>query len=135
MHAGVAERPTAGLPERWVRVGPSGRWAGFTVCGLIGLALAMAWTLALTIGTDRPAWLVPLLAGSMVGAMLTVGAIDGVVAGRSRLVCFHDEFAALAVAAGLVGLFQQQSSVAHVDLPYFLAIVGIFARVESLGKS
>lgn len=132
MHAGVAEHATARLTERWLRVGPSGRWAGFTVCGIVGLGLAMAWTLALTVVTDRPAWLVPLLAGGMVAAMLSVGAIDGVVAGRPRLVCFHDEFAALAVAAGLVALTGQPVlPTLDIAVPG-LAIFLVFGRLGCL---
>jgi hypothetical protein len=92
----------------------------------------MVWTLGLAVVTDRPAWLVPLLAGGMVAAMLTVGAIDGVVAGRPRLVCFHDEFAAIVVAIGLVAL-TGQPLLPTLDLAVpGLAIFLVFGRLGCL---
>ena len=104
MHARQGYGPTSRLPERWVRVGPAGRWAGFTGCGLVGLAVAAAWTLALALATGRPAWLVLVLAGSMLTALLAVAAGEALLTGRPRLVCFHGEAAALTVAAAAAAL-------------------------------
>jgi Prolipoprotein diacylglyceryl transferase len=107
MHETLGRRPISRLPARWVRVGPAGRWAGFTLCGLVGLTLGVAWTLALASAAGRPGWLVLVLAGGMVAALLAVAAAEALVAGRPRLVCFHSEVAALAVAAGAVALVGQ----------------------------
>jgi Prolipoprotein diacylglyceryl transferase len=113
------------LPERWVRVGPGGRWAGFTVCGAAGLVVAAGWTLAVARAAGRPEWLVLALAGAMVGALLAVAAAEAAVAGHARLVCFHAEVAALAAAAGMLALARQpvlaSLDVAAPGLAVFLA--------------
>ena len=125
MDARHGHGPASRLPERWVRVGPGGRWAGFTVCGIAGLAVALAWTLAVAVAAGRPAWLVPVLAGAMVGALLAVAAGEALVAGHPRLVCFHAEMAALVAAAGLLALARQpvlaSLDVAAPGLAVFLA--------------
>lgn len=113
------------LPERWVRVGPGGRCAGFTLCGVVGLVAAMGLTLAIAVAAGRPAWLVLVLAGSMVGALLAVAAGEALVVGHARLVCFHAEMAALVVAAGVLALARQpvlaSLDVAAPGLAVFLA--------------
>jgi Prolipoprotein diacylglyceryl transferase len=132
MHARQGHGWGSRLPTRWVRVGPGGRWAGFTVCGLVGLALATAWTLILAVAVGRPAWLVLVLAGAMVAALLAVAGGEALVARRPRLVCFHAEVAALALAAGAVALVGQpvlaSLDIAVPGLAIFLACgrVGCF---------
>jgi len=107
VHGWQGSRPVSRLPERWVRVGPGDRWAGFTVCGVVGLALGTALTLVLAAATGHPVWLVLLLAGSMVAALLVVAAVEALVAGRPRLVCLHSEVVALVVAAAVLALLGQ----------------------------
>ena len=68
----------------------------------MALALAVAWTLVLTLTERHRAWLV--LAGGMVAALLVVAGGEALVAGRPRLVTFHWQVAALSVAAGAVAL-------------------------------
>jgi hypothetical protein len=98
-----AVREPSRIPERWVRFGPGGRHAGFTACGLAGLALAVVWTAGLAAAAGRPPWLVPVLAGGMVSALLVVAAVEALRTGRPRLVCFHCEAAALLAAAAATG--------------------------------
>jgi prolipoprotein diacylglyceryltransferase len=107
MHTVQGSSAASRLPDRWVRLGRTGRWAGFTVCGLIGLVLALGWTMTLAITTGRPAWLVPLMAGAMVTALVVTAEFEVLVTGRPRLVCFHSEAAALAAAAVVVALASQ----------------------------
>jgi prolipoprotein diacylglyceryltransferase len=107
MHTFQGSAPVSRLPERWVRLGRTGRWAGFTLCGLIGLVLAFGWTMTLAITTGHPAWLVPLMAGTMVTALVVTAELEVLFTGRPRLVCFHSEVAALAAAAGVVALAGQ----------------------------
>ncbi|HET6950697.1 MAG TPA: prolipoprotein diacylglyceryl transferase family protein, partial [Acidimicrobiales bacterium] len=125
MHGRQGYGPASRLPERWVRVGPGGRWAGFTLFGFVGLVAAMGWTFAVAVAAGRPAWLVLVLAGAMVGALLAVAAGEALVAGRARLVCFHAETAALVVAAGVLALARQpvlaSLDVAAPGLAVFLA--------------
>ncbi len=103
------------LADRWVRVGPAGRWAGFTVCGLVGLALALAWTLALAVAAGRPAWLALVVAGGMLTGLVAAAAVEALVVGRPRLVCFHGELAAFAVTVGAL-LLADLPVVAALDL-------------------
>ena len=65
--------PISQFPQRWVR---RGRWAGFTVCGVLGLAIATAWTLVLAVTLARPAWLVLVLMGTMVLGLLIIAGVD-----------------------------------------------------------
>ncbi len=92
------------LSERWVRVGPAGRWAGFTLCGLVGLALALTWTLALAVAAGRPAWLVLVVAGGMLAGLVVAAVVEALVVGQPRLVCFHAELAAFTTATGALVL-------------------------------
>jgi prolipoprotein diacylglyceryltransferase len=107
MRAMLGHGPISQFPERWVRVGPAGRWAGFTICGVLGLAIAMVWTAALAVALGRPAGLALVLAGAMVSGLLVIAGVDALLAGRPRLVCFHGEVAALTAAAGAVALTGQ----------------------------
>ena len=117
--------PPSRFPERWVRVGPGGRWAGFTLCGVVGFVVATSWTFAVAAAAGRTGWLVLVLAGAMVGALLAVAGAEALVAGHARLVCFHAEVAALAVAAGVLAMGRQpvlaSLDVAVPGLAIFLA--------------
>jgi prolipoprotein diacylglyceryltransferase len=107
MHTLQGSAQASRLPDRWVRLGRTGRWAGFTLCGLIGLVLALGWTMPLAITTGHPPWLVPLTAGTMVTALVVTAEFEVLVTGRPRLVCFHSVAVALAAAAGVVALTGQ----------------------------
>lgn len=99
MGAPQGHEPAGRIVDRWVRVGPGRRWAGYTLCGVVGLTAALVWTLALA----DDAALVLLLVTAMAGALLATAAVEA-LAGRPRLVCLHAELAALAVAAGTLAL-------------------------------
>ena len=103
------------LSERWVRVGPAGRWAGFTLCGLVGLALALTWTLALAVAAGRPAWLVLVVAGGMLAGLVVAAVVEALVVGQPRLVCFHAELAAFTTATGALVLAEGVPAETFID--------------------
>jgi hypothetical protein len=71
----------------------------FTACGVVGLALAWVLALALVARRGLPLWPMAAVALAAMGTFLALAAVTKVVTGEERLVYYHHEVAALAVAA------------------------------------
>jgi len=113
-----------------VRIGPGVRWSSFRVCGVVGLLAGVGLALLLArLRGQSPAVILPVTVAA-VGSFLSLVMIRARITGMVRLICFHDQLAALGGAAALL-LVLRQPVLAYLDIA--VLGMGIFVAGGRVG--